>query len=89
MILMGYGIDRVFEIVKNKSLQITGYAALCVLTLFLFLQANAIFVDHTKEYPWEDKKFLIFTMTRPTPVFHLSMFGFPYNREWKQIAELL
>ena len=28
-------------------------------------------------------------MTRPTPVFHLSMFGFPYNREWKQIAEFL
>ena len=89
MILMGYGIDRVFEVVKNKVLQITGYVALCILTLFLFLQANAIFVDHTKEYPWEDKKFLIFTMIRPTPVFHLSMFGFPYNREWKQIAEFL
>jgi 4-amino-4-deoxy-L-arabinose transferase-like glycosyltransferase len=89
MILMGYGIDKAFEVIKNKALQILGYTALCGLTLFLFLQANAIFVDHTKEYPWEDKKFLVFTLIRPSPVFHLSMFGFPYNREWKQIAEFL
>ena len=89
MILMGYGIDKAFEVIKNKALQIFGYTALCGLTLFLFLQANAIFVDHAKEYPWEDKKFLLFTLIRPSPVFHLSMFGFPYNREWKQIAEFL
>lgn len=89
MILMGYGIDKAFEVIKNRMLQISGYLAIGVLTIFLFLQANSIFVDHTKEYPWEDKKFLFFTLTRPSPVFHLSMFGFPYNREWKQIAEFL
>ncbi|HLD51026.1 hypothetical protein A3K34_02165 [candidate division WWE3 bacterium RIFOXYC1_FULL_40_10] len=53
--------------------------------LFVFAQAYAIYVDHYVEYPWTDEKFLLWIFPRPTPSYHLSMFGFPYNRNWDGI----
>lgn len=59
------------------------------LFLFLFLQSYYVFVDHTSEYPWENKKFLVWTLPKPTPIFHLSMFGFPYFRHWDEIGDYI
>ncbi len=63
----------------------------CVWLLFLFLslQSYFVFVDHTYEYPWENKQFLIWTLPKPTPIFHLSMFGFPYYRHWDEIGDFI
>ncbi len=62
-----------------------------VITLFtfLFLQSYAVFVDHTKEYPWENEPFLVWEFHKPTPIFHLSMFGFPYYRNWEGISAFI
>jgi hypothetical protein len=56
---------------------------------FILLQAYFIFVDHTYEYPWENEPFLVWNFHKPTPVFHLSMFGFPYFRHWEEIGEFV
>lgn len=93
MILMAYGLNFFFEFIRHNLNQIfTKVYIFGNILLFLFLaaQAHTIFVDNQRgEYPWEDKKFLIFTMNRPTPIFHLSMFGFPYNRNWQGVSEFM
>ncbi len=57
------------------------------LFIFLFLQSYAIYVDHKQEYPWQTENFLIWELPMPTPIYHLSMFGFPYYRNWEGIRE--
>ena len=89
MIIMGIGISKSIEFIKNLKLKIVGYVGVLILFIFLSLQGYTIFVDHNKEYPWQEKKFLFFTLNKPTPIFHLSMFGFPYNREWQEIGKIL
>jgi len=64
-------------------------AGVWLLFSFLTLQSYYVFVDHTFEYPWENKKFLIWTFPKPTPIFHLSMFGFPYYRHWDEIGDYI
>ena len=93
MVLMAYGLNYFLEFVRHNLNNIFSKIYIfggILLFLFLALQAHTIFIDNQSgEYPWEDKKFLIFTMNRPTPTFHLSMFGFPYNRNWQGIAEFM
>jgi len=65
------------------------YTGLLFLFLFLYLQSYAIYVDHTVEYPWTNEKFLIWEFPKPTPIYHLSMFGFPYYRDWESIRDVI
>jgi len=55
----------------------------------MFLQSYFIYVDNKVEYPWTSEKFLIWEFHRPTPVFHLSMFGFPYYRHWDGTSDFI
>jgi 4-amino-4-deoxy-L-arabinose transferase-like glycosyltransferase len=64
-------------------------AGVLLLAAFLVLQAYYVFVDHTTEYPWENKQFLVWTLPKPTPIFHLSMFGFPYYRHWDELGSFI
>jgi len=92
-ILMAYGIDFILTQLENNEkilLQRIGIIGISLLGIFLYLQSYEAFVDHSRgEYPWQDKKFLFFTMNRPTPMYHLSMFGFPYYRNWKEAGEFV
>ena len=56
---------------------------------FFAIQSYFVFVDNYKEYPWQEKKFLIWTMHTPNPTYHLSLFGFPYFRDWESISEFV
>lgn len=93
MVLIGYGINYFYEIISNRFNPVfSKFSVILGILLFLFLglQSHTIFVDNKNgEYPWEDKKFFIFTMNRPTPIFHLSMFGFPYNRDWQGVKDFM
>jgi hypothetical protein len=60
-----------------------------VMFSFIFAQSHQIYVDHKKEYPWENEKFFIWTFSSPIPTFHLSMFGFPYFRHWNAISQYI
>lgn len=61
--------------------------------LLIFLQSYAIFVDHVQEYPWENERFLFWTLKSPTAEvtdrYSLSMFGFPYYRNWEKIGSFI
>jgi hypothetical protein len=62
---------------------------LSIVLVFVALQSYAIFVDNNVEYPWEPEKFYIWTFPKPTPIYHLSMFGFPYYRDWESIGDFI
>ena len=65
------------------------YFAVIIMFFFLFFQSYAIFVDHKREYPWQTERFLVWDFPSLNPVFKLSLFGFPYNRNWEGISEYI
>ncbi len=89
-ILAAFGITviegQIIKILKPKFGKILNVLGLTILFMFMFFLSHTVFVNNTIEYPWEDEKFLIWTLNRPNPIFHLSLFGFPYNRQWETIG---
>ena len=92
-IIMAFGIDTIESILKKlfkpkfgSAISITGLVILFTFTSYL---SHIVFVDHSKEYPWENKKFLVWTLYKPNVIFHLSMFGFPYYRHWEEIGNFV
>ena len=88
-ILMGFGLvaveSAVFKIFEYPLVRIFNFLFVYSIYSFLFVQSYVILVDHTKEYPWESKKFLIWNLQRPDESYHLSLFGFPYYRNWEGV----
>ncbi|MDC0449163.1 glycosyltransferase family 39 protein [bacterium] len=90
-VFLAFGVISIERAIKfvlkgdyNIVLRNTG---LVMVLGFLFLQSYMVFVDNKTEYPWKDEKFLLWTFPHPSPIYHLSMFGFPYNRNWEGIQE--
>ncbi|OGC77120.1 hypothetical protein A2619_00370 [candidate division WWE3 bacterium RIFOXYD1_FULL_39_9] len=95
-IALGFGVVfienssiKIAQFIKLRQLIIAKDIVLSIIFVFIALQSYAIFVDNISEYPWEEEKFYIWTLSKPTPVFHLSMFGFPYYRDWESIASFV
>lgn len=88
-IILGLGIvtieNSVVSFTKSKYFIKLVYLPVIAVFAFITLQSYVIFVDNYSEYPWEEEKFYIWTLNKPTPIFHLSMFGFPYYRDWEGI----
>jgi len=96
MIFMSFGLilgenifKAIFARLKLSKIDFVYYVCVGAVFIFIFLQSWAVFVDNVQEYPWQEEKFLIFTMPKPTPIFHLSMFGFPYYRDWQGIRDFI
>lgn len=86
-VFLSYFDDFVF--LHLKKIQPLYYLGIFVIFLFLFFQSFAIFVDHRSEYPWQEEEFLIWKFPILNPVFKLSLFGFPYNRNWEGISDYI
>jgi hypothetical protein len=89
-----YAIEQLFRHIRWISrLHGMVLAALSLVFLFLFLQSYAIFVDTNQEYPWENERFLFWTLEKPPPSitdrYGLSMFGFLYYRDWEGIGKYI
>lgn len=92
-IILAFGIVFVEKLVSKFDKYFIpnaiSYTGLTILFIFMFLQSYAIYVDHTREYPWTNEKFIIWEFPKPTPIYHLSMFGFPYYRDWEGIRDVI
>ncbi len=100
-VFVGLGVDCVVTLVSKiynytfskgvdiRIPNILSYTAITFIFSFIFLQSYFIFVDNAKEYPWENEKFLVWEFHKPSVIFHLSMFGFPYFRDWDTIERLV
>jgi 4-amino-4-deoxy-L-arabinose transferase-like glycosyltransferase len=92
-IILGVGIVFIEDIIAAvadklsilKPANMITILGLVVVFTFISLQTYTIFVNNTTEYPWEEEKFLIFTLHKPNTDYHLSLFGFPYYRHWEEI----
>lgn len=92
-IIMALGLKGIYELLEQKfsrGVYLWAYqVVLAIVFTFTFLQSYAIFVDNNQEYPWQEEKFLIWTFPKPTPIYHLSLFGFPYYRNWDGIGQFI
>lgn len=77
------------QLINNRSSPavITGGTALII--IFLSIVSHLIFVDHTPEYPWEQRRILSWTIGAPDGEYRVWAFGFPYNRQWDAIGEYI
>jgi len=93
MLVLGLGVNYLIEIINNKQLKIIFSVFITFISFHLFLQSFVLFVDNSKEYPWQEKKYLYFDLKPITyddnQKYYLSVFGFPYNRSWLEIREYL
>lgn len=92
-IFLAYGLvtleSLTFKIFEYRVMWIINIIGLTLLFTFIYLQSYTIFVDNYKEYPWETKKFLVWTFPPTNPTYHTSLFGFPYYRDWQGIREFV
>lgn len=96
-IFIGIGVFTIEQLIQRftRPQQLYSLFAVAItgLFLFIFVQSYAIFVEHDQEYPWEDERFAFWTLHRPPPEitknYTLSMFGFPYFRDWESIGEFI
>ncbi len=88
-IFMGYGLNQLYMLIKPLFIKTVYIVLLLILYLFLGYQSYMIFVDHSKEYPWEREPFLAWELKKPNTGYQLSLFGFPYYRGWKELADFL
>ena len=73
---------------RTKLLGLVATSFLSVTVCMLFIQSYQIFVDHEKEYPFDEKKVL----WHLNPVLkdeEIITFGFPHNRGWKKIDKVI
>jgi 4-amino-4-deoxy-L-arabinose transferase-like glycosyltransferase len=94
-ILVAFGLEVLEEIVLKilgsnwgMRLNITGLALLFV---WLAGVSHLIFVDHTPEYPYEERKILFWVIGGPGPVhdYRPWTYGFPYYRGWEEIGDFV
>lgn len=92
-IIAGFGIlliyNIVLKIIKGHIGIVLNIVGISVFAAFFFLQSHYIFVDNKVEYPWEPEKFFVWEFYPQSPVFHLSIFGFPYYRNWEGISDFI
>jgi len=92
-ILAAFGIKVVAKFVRKifgkKWARYISAFGLIIFFVFHSLLTHFAFVDHKTEYPWGDKQFFVWTLKKPNPIFHLSVFGFPYYRNWEGIGDFI
>ncbi len=81
--------ELVLFVLRFRYAFVLNLLGVAILFTFYFYLSHQVFVDNTYEYPWEEEKFLIWTLNKPNVVFHLSLFGFPYYRHWEEIGTLV
>ncbi len=90
-ILVAFGFAVLESLVRRlvgerTSFALTAGGAALAIT-FLSAVSHLIFIDHTPEYPWEQRRILYWTVGAPDDEFRVWAFGFPYNRQWEAIGE--
>lgn len=89
-ILAGYGVYNIYILLKKTYRRVF---LVSISVVFVFLTAISLFVYtpvFSKGYPWKPSKFLGISFNSPLKdTYHLYLYGFPYNRGWRQISEFM
>lgn len=87
-ILMGFGVSAVLDRLGGvNALKVVGSLGVATVFAFLVAQSYAVYVDHTREYPYQSERFLGQELphVNPNAGYELRIFGFPYNRGWEDV----
>lgn len=92
-VILAFGLYLVENVMrgivgKNIGRSVFIYGMILMFS-FIYLQSYMVFVDNKVEYPWREEKFFFWTFPRPNGIYHLSMFGFPYYRNWEGIRDFV
>jgi hypothetical protein len=84
------GIYYLYELISPKKRWVAPLFYLIISTVvgLLYVQSYQIFVDHGREYPFDEKNIL----WHHNPVFkdiEIITFGFPHNRNWKVVNQYI
>ena len=92
-ILLAFGLvvveETTVKLLGSKFGKYLNYAGWIILFSFLASLSHFIFVDHTPEYPWENRGYFSFVLSKPETQGNLWIFGFPYYRHWKEISQFV
>lgn len=92
-ILLAFGllvVEDVLRKIAGRKLGVAlNFSGLVILFIFLASLSHFIFIDHTPEYPWQDRRYLFWTISKPETKGDLWIFGFPYNRRWDEVREFV
>jgi 4-amino-4-deoxy-L-arabinose transferase-like glycosyltransferase len=94
-ILMAFGVSTVLgvlgdlDVAAGKVLKSVALVAVAAVFAVLVVQSYAVYVDHTREYPYQSERLLgrALPTVDPDSDYELRIFGFPYNRGWQEIRE--
>jgi hypothetical protein len=91
IIMAAFGLETIEEllvkVVGNGWGQRLSVVGLTLLFLILTGISHLIFVDHTPEYPYEERGILFWKIGGRNEDYKLWNFGFPYYRRWEDIQE--
>jgi hypothetical protein len=91
--MAAFGLETIEELVVKVVGTVWGQrlniAGLTLLFLVLAGISHLIFVDHTPEYPYEERGILFWKIGGENEDYKLWNFGFPYYRRWEDIQEYL
>jgi len=94
-ILVAFGLETLERILEKILVNVLGIiwgkrlnlAWLALLFGSLAFISHWIFVDHTPEYPFEQKRIIFWTLGGPYGDYKTWLYGFPYYRGWEAIGE--
>ena len=92
VIIMSLGIVNIgtqLSRLKIKYLNLIYEIVVALVLCFYTLMSFFVFADNRYEYPWEDEYIGKIHLSKPLQYYHLSLFGFPYNRNWDEIGQYL
>jgi hypothetical protein len=90
-LLVTFGL-LTFEELLEKAIggrigNLVNLAFLSLAILFMAGVNHLIFVDHSPEYPWEQRRVLFWVIGKPDQTYVLWQYGFPYYRHWREISD--
>ncbi|MEJ2599701.1 MAG: glycosyltransferase family 39 protein [Anaerolineales bacterium] len=89
-ILLGLGLAALegwMVKILGRVGEVVNFGGLVLLFAFITSLSHFIFVDHTPEYPWENRGYLAWMIQLPqVRTTDLWLFGFPYYRHWDEVA---
>ncbi len=90
-LLVTFGLINLEELLVrylgSRTGQLIQTGLLAVAMVFFSVIAHFIFIDHTPEYPWEQRRVLFWTLGDPDRTYYLWNYGFPYYRHWDEIRD--
>lgn len=92
-IMVAFGVlvieEFLIKVVGERYGKVLNAFTLFAVFSVLFSISHFIFVDHTPEYPWEERRLLFWKIGKPSLEYRIWAFGFPYFRHWEAIGDLV